>query len=398
VTDAAVSVVVVSRGRPRALARCLEGLRQLYHRNFEVVVVADPGGMEVARDRPIKAVAFDEANISVARNLGVAAAAGEIVAFIDDDAVPEPTWLDALTAPFADAGVAATGGWVRGRNGISYQWTSRVAGPDGRSRPGDVPGPGEAVKTEGTNMAFRRSVLAGIGGFDPAFRFYLDETDVNLRLARAGYRTVIVPGAQVHHGFAASAIRRSDRVPMSLRQIGASLAVFLRRHGDGVDRATRLSQEREEQRRRLIRHMVAARLMPGDVARLLQGFDAGCRDGAGRTLGDLPALGGAVAEFRPFGAVPGTGHVVIAGRVWQARAKRRAAAEEVGRGRRVTLILLSPTARRHRVAFTSGGWWEQAGGLFGAAERTEPAMAWWRFGDRVGAEAARAGGYRIAGT
>ncbi|MCB2152739.1 MAG: glycosyltransferase, partial [Rhodobacteraceae bacterium] len=57
-----------------------------------------------------------------ARNLGLAAAAGEIVAFIDDDAVPEPRWLARLTAPFADPGIAAAGGFVVGRNGISFQW------------------------------------------------------------------------------------------------------------------------------------------------------------------------------------------------------------------------------------------------------------------------------------
>jgi GT2 family glycosyltransferase len=68
---------------------------------------------------------------------------------------------------------------------------------------------GFVVKTEGTNCAFRRDVLAGLGGFDPAFRYFLDETDVNLRLAEAGARTVIVPRALVHHGSAAS---RSGRL------------------------------------------------------------------------------------------------------------------------------------------------------------------------------------------
>ena len=98
-----VSVVVVSRGRPEALTLCLTGLGQLIHPNFEIVVVADPEGLAATLaagwgDR-VKMVSCDVPNISIARNLGIEQAAGEVVAFIDDDAVPEPTWLAALTAP-----------------------------------------------------------------------------------------------------------------------------------------------------------------------------------------------------------------------------------------------------------------------------------------------------------
>ncbi|MEP5155405.1 glycosyltransferase family A protein, partial [Planktotalea sp.] len=87
-----VSVIVVSRGRAADLPLCLTGISQLDYPEFEVVLVADKDGMEAARDlsffEDLKCVAFEEANISAARNLGIAEAAGEIVAFIDDDAVP----------------------------------------------------------------------------------------------------------------------------------------------------------------------------------------------------------------------------------------------------------------------------------------------------------------------
>ena len=181
-----VSVIVVSNGRPDALQRCLLGLSQIDHPNCEVIVVAD------ATSRPaiatsglaavIKAVAFDAPNISAARNAGLAQAAGDIVAFIDDDAVPEPRWLSHLTAPFDDPSVAAAGGFVRGRNGIDFQWRARLAFADAETTPIDVDrvrptlmtgGPGRAVKTEGTNMAVRRTTLLDLGGFDEAFVFYL---------------------------------------------------------------------------------------------------------------------------------------------------------------------------------------------------------------------------------
>jgi len=205
-TAAPVSVIVVSRGRPSLLPRCLTGIGQLCYPAFEIVVVADTGGIEAVRamgwQARVKLVAFDTANISQARNAGIAASTGEIIAFIDDDAVPEPTWLAHLAAPFADPDIAATGGFVIGRNGISFQWTARAVNARGEKialdHSGDAPfepspPEGFVTKTEGTNCAFRRRALAEIGGFDPAFRFYMDETDVNLRLAQAGGRTVLVP-------------------------------------------------------------------------------------------------------------------------------------------------------------------------------------------------------------
>ena len=174
----ALSIVVVSRGRPDGLMRCLAGLAQQRHAPFEVIVVADPAGVARARQWPqaahVKIVPFDEANISAARNAGIMQAAGEAVAFIDDDAVPEPTWAARMAAAFADDGVSAAGGFVLGRNGISWQWRAQSVDGAGRTAPLEIgedplvltPTGGRAIKTEGTNMAFRRSVLAALGGAD----------------------------------------------------------------------------------------------------------------------------------------------------------------------------------------------------------------------------------------
>lgn len=405
-TEAPVSVIVVSRGRPEALRRCIAGVARLSHPRFEVVVVADPAGLGALAPWAgrIRTIAFDEANIAHARNIGLAAAAGEIVAFIDDDAVPEPLWLTHLTAPFGQPQVAAAGGHVIGRNGISLQWGASAVDRLGRRMPlkadpvnasvhrGTA---GVAIKTEGTNMAFRRTVIAGIGGFDERFAFYLDETDVNLRLAAPGLFTAVVPLAVVHHGFIESDRRRADRVPRDLTQIGASLAVFLRKHG--TDPATRRDTERAAQRRRLLAHLVAGRIEPRDMRRLLSGFDAGWDAGLTREALRPPDIGPSAAAFLQFeGARGERRHFVLSARPWQAgRVRARADAIAAG-GDDVTVVVLSPSALYHRVAFQPQGWWLQSGGLFGRSLRSDPLVRLWRFRDRVRREADRVAAVRGA--
>lgn len=407
-TAARASVVIVSRGRPDALVRCLSGVARLRNAEYEVIVVADPDGIAAVRALPfagqIKLVAFDRPNISEARNLGIAEAAGDVVAFIDDDAVPEPRWLEHLLRPFGDARVAAAGGFVRGRNGISFQWKARVVDATGRTHPAQVdedrptiltPPTGRAVKTEGTNMAVRREVLAGMGGFDPAYRFYLDETDLNMRLAQAGHATAIVPLAQVHHAYAPSSRRTAGRAVTDLHEIGASQMVFLRRHcSDQLLWPVVLDDMRKEQRRRLLRQMVDGLAEPGDVRRILAGFDAGVADGRQRRLASLPAIPASPRGFRPFSSLA-TGPVeVLAGRIWSRKRLRAEAARRAHEGATVSLFVFSHTALYHSVRFLPEGIWFQRGGLWGRSDRADPAWKWWRFARRLEREMARNAGLR----
>jgi GT2 family glycosyltransferase len=404
------SVVIVSRDRPQALARCLTGVGQLYHHPFEVVVVADPAGCAAVRAHPlgrrVKLVPFGEANIAAARNAGIAAAGGEAVAFIDDDAVPEPTWLSRLVAPLED-GAAATGGFVRGRNGISFQWRARVVAPTGHARavtvPGDAPfappvPDGGAVKTEGTNMAIQRSVLVALGGFDPRFRFYLDETDLNLRLARAGLVTLLVPGAQVHHGFAASERRRANRMPTDLHDIGASSELFWARHTPPGQVTAARAALVAEQTARLRRHMLGLRCGPREMRRLMASLEAGFADGRARLDDPATASLPPPPEFQPLhDAAPAGGMVFLGGRVRQQAALLDEARAVVARGGRASVTVLSHGPRRHRVSFLPEGIWLQSGGLWGRAQRDR--REWPRvtgFAARLERETKRVHGLRCA--
>lgn len=394
-TSPQVSVVVVSCDRPAALLRCVTGLAQLQYSPFEIVVVADAQGCEaLGQSRwadDVKLVQFDRPNISEARNLGVCHAAGEIVAFIDDDALPEPDWLTQLAAPFSRADVGAAGGFVRGRNGISFQWKARSVDQNGHTAPLEVdaehatvlhPKGGRAIKTEGTNMAVRRDILVDLEGFDPAFAFYLDETDLNLRLARAGIATAIVPMAEVHHGFAASVRRRDDRVPRDLFDIGASWAVFQRKYVDQATRADHWKAITAHERKRVMAHMVAGRLLPSDLRHLMKRLALGYADGTGRKRGGGHVSRSAVAPFRRFPSVQ-RNSVLLSGRIWQRRTLRAQAERRAKDGEIVTLILLSHTALFHHIRFDQHGYWEQNGGMFGKSDRDDPIFRLFRFSNRI---------------
>jgi hypothetical protein len=205
-----------------------------------------------------------------------------------------------------------------------------------------------AVKTQGTNCAFRAGALRAAGGFDPVFRFYLDEADVNLRLAQGGL-TAVVPDAVVHHGYLPSRRRRADRVPTDLSDIAASLAHFLRRHAPGADHAALIAAEAARQRARLVRHMVAGRLEPRDVGRIMATFDPGppltITELAARPPGRLPFAA------LPTRARPG---VVLRGRSRSGLLARAAALSGTSV---VTALCDAPALRRRRQSFVMPGLW-----------------------------------------
>lgn len=402
-TTTPASVIIVSRHREAALMRCLTALTQQDHPDFEVIVVADPVGIDAARKSGValKLVPFDKANISVARNLGLVKAAAPIVAFIDDDAVAEPTWLSRLCAAFSDPQVVAATGFVRGRNGISFQWQACGVDAQGLDHPlppvaACYPGtPQRAVKTQGTNCAFRRSALAAIGGFDPAFHFYLDEADVNLRLAVLGL-TAVIPDAQVHHGFAASERRRENRVPTSLHEIAASIAVYLRRHDPealGLETIPAI----EAQRIRVAALLAERRISPADALTLQDSLASGWDDGMSRPLPASNRLGEPEVAFQPLGNTGPKPGRLIAGRIWQRARLLRLAAEAVAAGEIVTVICLAPSPRAHRMTYMPDGFWLQTGGLFGWSTRSGPRLRLASFASRIRTEQARLAPYRPVG-
>ena len=390
--------------------RCLTAIGQLRYPSFEVIVVADPNGVGAIKssglDTRINCLGFDEPNISVARNLGILHAAGEVVAFIDDDAVPEPSWLTYLTEPFKVRDVGAAGGYVRGRNGISYQWKARTIDSEGIETNLDLPSDqpvvltpksAAAIKTQGTNMAFRRAVLARMGGFDPAFRYFHDDADVNMRLAKQGVLTALVPLAEVHHGYHANSSRRPNRVPRDLFQIGASWAVYLGKYCDAKRRAQVWTKVQANERNRLLRHMVSGGLEPRDVSVMMRGLRSGYSEGLSRKPDNLTPIANCRDLFKRFAGDHAAQSEVISGRVWSAQSMRAKAIAKVKNGHIVTLLMMSPTALFHRIWFHDDGYWVQRGGLFGRSDRDSPLIRFYRFSRRVQVECERVHRQRLLG-
>ncbi len=196
-----ISVVVCSYNGARTIRATMEGLARLAYPDFEVIVVNDgstdatPGivaGYPFAR-----LISTANRGLSAARNTGWQEATGEIVAYIDDDAWPDPHWLQFLAYRFM------SGDWVG------------VGGPN-IAPPGDGPiadcvanAPGgpvqvlisdiEAEHVPGCNMAFRREALAALGGFDVRYRAAGDDVDLCWRLQEAGGKIGFHAGAMDWH-------------------------------------------------------------------------------------------------------------------------------------------------------------------------------------------------------
>jgi glycogen synthase len=219
------SIVINTDGRARSLAKTLQSLRHVDYPRFEVCVVCGPtpDGTRELLDSwrgQIKIAECPVRNLAVSRNIGVALAAGEIVAFIDDDAMPEAEWLRDLAVAYDAPDVGGSGGFVHDESGVTFQWRFGTADRLGiADQDWKQPAPALNVpQTEdfptllGTNCSFRRTALLDIGGFDEEYEYFLEETDACCRLVDQGWKIVQLTGAYVHHRLLSGGVRTEQRV------------------------------------------------------------------------------------------------------------------------------------------------------------------------------------------
>ncbi len=145
----------------------------------------------------VRLINQENKGLSAARNVGLSASTGDIIAYTDSDCMADPDWLTYLVARFQSSTFAAVGG-------------PNLSPPDDSLVPSCVavsPGAPTHVLLDdevaehipGCNMAFRREALEATAGFDPVFRAAGDDVDLCWRLQNKGYKIGFSPAAVVWH-------------------------------------------------------------------------------------------------------------------------------------------------------------------------------------------------------
>ena len=196
-----ISVVICAYNAERTMEDCMEGLQRLRYPHHELIVVDDgstDATADIARRYPnVRLIQHENRGLSAARNTGIAAATGDLVAFTDSDCVVDPDWLTYLANSFANRDVAAVGGPNLPPPEDERTAACVAAAPGG---PTHVLLDDETAEhIPGCNMAFRREALLRIDGFDPLFRAAGDDVDLCWRLQDAGMRIGFSPAAMVWH-------------------------------------------------------------------------------------------------------------------------------------------------------------------------------------------------------
>ena len=195
-----ISIVVCTYNGAATLRDCLEGVGALRYPRYETIVVDDgstDASAAIAQELGARVVSTPNRGLSAARNTGLHAARGEIVAYLDDDARPDADWLTYLADTFAATRHAGIGGPnipPADETGVASCVANAPGGPV-HVLFSDT----EAEHLPGCNMAFRRSVLLELGGFDPQFRVAGDDVDLCWRLEQAGHTLGFHPAAMVWH-------------------------------------------------------------------------------------------------------------------------------------------------------------------------------------------------------
>jgi glycosyltransferase involved in cell wall biosynthesis len=231
------SVIVCTRNRASSISETLEALSQLAGAEFEILIVDSSNGADkektadLAKKFGAKYVAEPRPGLALARNTGIAATTGEIIAFTDDDCIPAKDWLAQKIKNYSDPNVwACTGRVIQHNTGGASDLFEEVAGQDlgGEKRtftPDDVRGgigfllanigkifakhmksraPAPFGIGHGSSFSFRREFFEKTGGCDERFGAGApfkgcDDLEMLYRVLKSGHSIIYEPAATVRH-------------------------------------------------------------------------------------------------------------------------------------------------------------------------------------------------------
>ena len=198
-TSDAIAVVIATRDRAHLLVEALTAVRAALRPQDELLVVdsASQGAetVELCARLGVRLLRLEDPGTSLARNAGLVATATPLVAFTDDDCLPQPGWTFALAEAFTDPAV----GLVTGRVVADRE----VAAPVSLEESTEA-GTFTTPKGHGANCCFRREALLGVGGFDDTLGpgtkgRAAEDVDAFRRVLKAGWTGVYAPDALVVH-------------------------------------------------------------------------------------------------------------------------------------------------------------------------------------------------------
>jgi len=232
--DPVFSIVIAARNAQATMACCLEAATALEHPSYEVIVV-DDGSTDATSEicaaySRVRLIKVPPGGPSRARNLGMQAARGAIVAFTDSDCVVDRAWLRELEKGFLTPQVAGVGG-------------DQISPPDDTDFGKEVQaffkaigfvtdyiktssGLEETEHNPSCNAAYRKQVLEEVGGFDESL-WPGEDVDLDLRIRRRGYRLLYNPAARVAH----YRPRNYGGLARMVRRYGACQWPLIRKYG-----------------------------------------------------------------------------------------------------------------------------------------------------------------------
>jgi glycosyltransferase involved in cell wall biosynthesis len=221
-------VVVPTHNRPATLDRCLEALlaQTLEPAEYEIIVVDDTASPETGRQIERWAKRAKERGVSIrylslpgggpaaARNRGWQAANGLVIAFTDDDCIPEPDWLRRGLSAFTNGVAGVSGGILVPIDGVPTDYARNAAHL-------------ESSEFVTANCFYRRETIASTGGFDERFRTaWREDTDLYFTLLARNARLKREPAARVVHPVRPS----SWGVSLSQQQKSMYNALLFKKH------------------------------------------------------------------------------------------------------------------------------------------------------------------------
>lgn len=195
-----VSVIVCAHNASATIEECLRSLSRLSYPNYEIIVVDDgstDGTGPMSANYGAKLIRIERGGLSCARNTGIKAARGSVVAFIDADAYADPDWLTFAVASLEEHDAEAVGGpnLSPPTDGFVAQCVDHAPGNPTHVLLDDV----RAEHIPGCNMLFRKSALEEIGLFDVTHRAAGDDVDVCWKLLARRRTIAFSPSAVVWH-------------------------------------------------------------------------------------------------------------------------------------------------------------------------------------------------------